>query len=141
MVLNMGNTTYNIDLGQLDLQQQARQAMERMVRELRQATAGSVSISGEVITFNTSAASGVQFYRNPEQNQAMREYPVGTQNILGNYISSLGFCCWHDTPSPGICDYNCTGSNLVEITLTASNTVFGRNLSFALKEQVNLRNE
>ncbi len=142
LVLNTGDITYNMDTAWLDLRQQARLAMDRMVRELREAKKGSVSISGgTTITFNTLTASNIQYYRSGTQNRAIREHPAGTTQILGNFINSLSFCCWHDTPSPGQCNTTCAGSNLVEIQLTASNTVKGRNLSFPLKEQVRLRNE
>lgn len=139
MFLNMGEITYSADMGLLELHQQTRQAMYWMVGELRQTTGiPDISSNGERITFNTFTASGIQYYRDATQNQIIREYPTGTPRILCNYITSLSFCCWHDTTSS--CDTSCSDSNLVKIQLNADKTIKGGGLSSSLKEQVRLRN-
>lgn len=139
MFLNLGDMTYNTDMGLLDLHQQARQAMYWIVSELREATQiEDISSDGRSITFDTVTAGGVQYYHNTTDNQVIREYPVGTERILCNYIASLSFCCWHEDTST--CNTTCSDSNLVKIQLNANKSVKGRTLSFSLNEQVRLRN-
>lgn len=137
LVLNTGSLTYNVDAGVLTLRQQSRQAMERMVKELRQATSKSILSGGAVITFTTAAASNIQYYRDTNSNQAIREYPAGAKQVLGNFISSLSFCCMHS----GACDADCSASDLVRISLSANTTARGKALSYQAQEQVRLRNE
>lgn len=148
-VLNIGTMTYNTNLGRLDLQQNARQAMYWMVRELREASAGEVNIEPRVdslgnydrITFNTPNESSIRYYRDGEDidgnnigTQIIREYPAGTYRILANDIHSLSFSLSGD---------------VVESQLTAKKTVRRRDLCFpapcqnppkTLKEKVRLRN-
>ena len=133
-VLNVGNITYNTDLGLLDLQQQARQAMDGMTRELRQSRAALVNIvSSSELTFSIPPATygagwigPIRYYLDTSENRIMREYPAGTEKIIANDINSLTF-----SPS----------SNLLDIQLTCAKTVLQRDLSFSLNGQVRFRNE
>lgn len=139
MVLDTGDKTYALDAGLMDLQQSARQSMNAMVRELHGAISQTITGGGSGINFNTTGATGVQYYCNAD-NQLVREFPSGsTPAVVGNSISVLSFCCWHD--DTGTCTTDCTGSNLIEINLTASSTVRGRDISFPLKGQARPRNE
>jgi type II secretory pathway pseudopilin PulG len=129
-VLNMGNTTYNTDLSLLDLQQNARQGMDWMVRELRESSSGDINIvpidaDDDQITFNTPNETGIQYYRDMTERQIIREYPAGTTRIIANDINSLNFSL---------------SGNLLEIQVTAIKTQ-RPDLTFFLKEQVRLRNE
>lgn len=152
-VLNIDNITYNLDMGLLDLQQQARQTMYLMVKELREATGINISVitaQDNEITFNTSQKSGVKYYRDIDDNnndgiinQIINEYPAGNYKILANDISNLNFCCWHDS----ICDADCSDSDMLQVQLKAKKTVGQKELSFPfaegifLIEKVKLRNE
>ncbi|MDD2752006.1 MAG: prepilin-type N-terminal cleavage/methylation domain-containing protein [Candidatus Omnitrophica bacterium] len=139
MVLDTGDKIYALDAGLMDLQQMARQSMNAMVRELHGATSQTIPVAGTSINFNTASATGIQYSLNAS-NQLVREFPVGsTPQVVGNFITNLSFCCWHDDTST--CTTTCTGSNLVEINLTASNTIRGRNVSFPIKGQARPRNE
>ena len=67
-VLNIAKTNYDTNLVSLDLQQQARQGMNRLSREARQASwasivLGSLDANGiyHSITFNTPEATGVNY--------------------------------------------------------------------------------
>ena len=142
VVLNASDIAYNRDLVLLELQQQARQTMERIAKELREATTESI---GECIdskcsriTFTTLSETDIQFYRNPSNNHVIREYPAATQQAIGHHIDSLTFCCWHDN---GSCDTACSSSNMVVVQLNASASVRGGSLSYPLRERVRLRNE
>lgn len=139
MVFNAADKAFYLDSGVLELQQNARQAMYTMIKELHQAQTASKSISsgGAKIIFNTPLLSGIQYYRDTAKNQVIREYPTGTLQVLANYVTGLTFCCWNS----GTCDTNCTGSELVEIQLDAANTVRARPVSFSVKERVKTRNE
>lgn len=138
VVLNASDIAYNRDLVLLELQQQARQTMQRIAKELREATTETIDSGSSRVTFTTPSETGIQFYRNTGNNQVIREYPAGTQQAIGHHISSLTFCCWHDN---GSCDTTCSSSNMVVVELNASASVRGGSLSYPLKERVRLRNE
>lgn len=141
-VLNLGDMTWHSDMGLVDLQQQARQAMERMVKEIRQSRASDIAITEpgpnagsriqfriplDITTSPVNYSDFIIYYRNIN-NQLIREYQ-GTTKVLANYINSLNFSL---------------SGNIVEIQLSAQKTVRNRTLSFplsgALTEQVKLRN-
>jgi len=136
MVLNTGELTYNVDVGIISLQRQARQAMDTMVNELRNAKSQSIPSGGASITFDKSVDTGVMFYVNGS-NQLVREFPSGTTRVLCNKVSSINFCCHHDNS----CDTVCSAADSVQIQLNTANTVRNKNINFAVKGQVNLRNE
>lgn len=140
-VFNVADMSWNQDTGTLWLQQQARQAMDGMIREIRQAKkeAGrpvTITAGNETLAFYIPGISNpVSYYL--ENNQIVREHPAGTKKILANDIGNLSFCCWHN----GVCDAVCSNFNIIEIKLTATKTVRQRPLSFNLTEEVRLRNE
>ena len=138
-VLNISNATWNIDMGLVELQQQTRQAMAGMVKELRQA--GSVNITTitptqEDIDFSIpgSGTNRIRYYLDVNVGQILREYPDGSGAtiVLANNIITLKF----------------SGSDPVQIQLRAQKTVRGRTITFPgtaavpedLIEKVKLRN-
>lgn len=129
MVLNTGDIAFNLDIGMLEIHQQARQAMDAMVKELRQAEDVLITVENQDsdrITFNTASASGISYYRNLNNNQLIREYPSGTLKALANNIARFK-CVLAD--------------NLLEIQLRADKTVRQKAIVFPLAQIVRLRNE
>ena len=154
MVLIVADKTYNTDMGLLDLQQQARQAMDGMVREIRRAkeeTDRPIGVSSDSITFYILTYPGINYSRDTG-NRIIRTYPAGSTNpgdqrVLANNIGALTFCWRHGAT----CDSNRSDSNTIEIRLSANNTIRQRELRFPpsrypgdvnfLTEKVRLRNE
>ncbi|MDI6605876.1 MAG: prepilin-type N-terminal cleavage/methylation domain-containing protein [Candidatus Omnitrophota bacterium] len=129
MVLNVGDTAFNLDLGMLELQQQARQAMNAMVRELRQAQNLTVTVidqDSDRLTFSTVDEADISYYRNINNSQLIREYPAGVTKVLANNITY--FKCALVTP-------------LLTIQLRAGRTFRQKPMAFSLTEKVRLRNE
>lgn len=126
-VLNIGNATWFTDMGMLDLQQEARLAMDGMTREIRQSSPAGVSITngGERAEFYIpDVPNGITYFL--QNNQLVREHPAGTEKVLANDLTSL----------------NCSlASGTVSVLLTFGKTAQNRNLSFSLAEKVRLRNE
>lgn len=126
-VLNVGNTSWFTDMGMLDLQQEARLAMDGMIREVRQSSSGDVSITngGEKVEFYIpDVSSGISYFI--QNNELVREHPAGTEKVLAGDLTSLNFSLASDT---------------VTILLTVGKTAQNRNLSFSLAQKVRLRNE
>ena len=124
-VLGVGNTTYSMDTNYLDLQQQGRNVLDRIVREVREAssvTITTVSASADTLTFSTPNETNIHYYRSG--NNLVREYPSGTTKTLATNITYLKFT---------------NSSKLLTISLKAEKTWF-RLLSFPLIETVRLRN-
>lgn len=138
-VLRISDVTWNVDMGLVGLQQQARQAMAGMVKEIRQA--GSVNITTitptrDDIDFSIPGlgANRIRYYLDENTGQILREYPDGSEAtiVLANNIISLKF----------------SGSAPVQIQLRAQKTVRGRTITFPgtatvpedLTERVKLRN-
>lgn len=150
-VLNIGNIIFKDNMTLLQLQQQARQGMDRMVNEIRESKSSEITIiSGNTISFKVPPETygnlwvgPISYYRDVNDanndgvvNQIIREYPAGTRKILANDITALSF--------------SLTGG-VVEIQLAAKLAARGRELCFpvlycndtskTLKEKVKLRNE
>ena len=124
-VLGVGNTTYATDTNYLDLQQQGRNILDRISREVREASSVTVTVlssSSDRLTFSTPNKSGIQYYRSG--NNLIREYPSGTTKTIATDITYLKFT---------------SSSKLLTISLKAERTVF-RLLSFPLVQTVRLRN-
>lgn len=135
-VFNIGNTSYLIDISLMRLQQDARQGMQALVKELRNSNNIAVTAldaNNDKITFNTYSGSGISYYRDLSDanadgvtTQIIREYPLGTRKVIASNITRLKF----------------TYANHIVITdITASSTVRRRALSYPLKSQVRIRNE
>ncbi|MFH1338439.1 MAG: prepilin-type N-terminal cleavage/methylation domain-containing protein [Candidatus Omnitrophota bacterium] len=125
-VLNIGNATFGTDTKLLDLQQNARLAMEWMVRETRESSpAGTQIAGGNSITFDTPNEADIQYYRDAANFRLVREYPTGTVRIIANNIETLSFSL---------------SGFVLTIQFTARNPQRA-DLSLSLKQQVRLRNE
>lgn len=155
-VLNLGQKTWDYDMGLLDLQQEARQAMDGMVRELRQGKSSSfnISVNDTRISFsipndvsNTSMVSNITYYLDGA-NKIIRENPSGSNcdSIWDdNYCKVL---------ASNIIYLNFTNSdNILSVKMRAEKTAFNKELYFPVKdneenvaeerfltEQVRLRN-
>ena len=132
-VMNLGNVTFPVDLGQMQLQQQTRQAIQRMTQELRQVSNPVVGTGNNRVTFDNFDIKNISYYLDTGDangdgltNQIIRQLPTGSKQIVANNISGLTF-----TPN----------GSLIRIDVAASRTVLGRALNFSLVEQVRLRNE
>lgn len=139
-VLNIGDKTYNHDMALLDLQQQVRQAMDGMIKELKQSKTSLITISGggARIDFKvpTDLTTSPVTYTNDfiayylSGNQILREYPSGTTKVLANDINSLLFSL---------------SGEVLTVQLSAQKTVKQRLLGFPLTglltQKVRLRNE
>ena len=122
-----GNRLAMEDTSLLDIQQQARNAMDRMVREIRQSSAHTIVVNdadSDTITFTTPLAGGVKYYR--EGVQLVREYPSGNKAKVATNIARLKFTI---------------DENLLTLNLRADKTNYGNTTSFPLVENVRLRNE
>jgi prepilin-type N-terminal cleavage/methylation domain-containing protein len=125
-IFSLGQKVYMTESALLDLQSYSRNAMDRMVREIRAASSVTVTnVSSDVdsITFTTPTATGVQYYLSGDQ--IIREFPSGTTRIVAHDVALLKFTL--------------TGS-VLQIELRADQTVLGRAFSFSVKEKVRLRN-
>ena len=136
-VLNLGNVTFPVDLGKMEVHQQARLLMHWLTRDLRQATNLQIIPltvnSDKKILFRNSKGLEIIYYLDLEDsnndgltNQIVREYPAGTVRVIANNISRFKF--------------RRTG-NLLRIEISVDKTVRNKSLSFELTEQVYLRNE
>ncbi len=126
-VLNVGNITWFTDMGMLDLQQNARQGMDGITRELRQSASSDIAISsaGEKIEFSVpNVTDTVAYYL--DAGQLIREHPPGVEKVIANDVNSLNFL---------------SNAGIVTIQLGLEKTAQKRNLSFSLREKVRLRNE
>ncbi|MFZ5800942.1 MAG: PilW family protein [Candidatus Omnitrophota bacterium] len=136
-ILNVATITYYTDLGLLDLHQQARNAIVRLVREVREANASSITVTAinplsDRLTFDTPNKSGVQYYLSADQ--IIREYPAGTQKVIANNITRFKFT-WNFNPGiPG-------SSRILRIAVQAEKDALRRHLSLLFGEQVRIRNE
>jgi prepilin-type N-terminal cleavage/methylation domain-containing protein len=109
----------------VDLQQQARQAMDGMSREIRQSRFVDVQVpkpgepggSTESISFSIGG-DAINYWLDNEQ--IIRECPAGTTSVLANKISALSFSLDN-------------ANNLVEVELTAASANPSMTLSLAEK--------
>ncbi len=132
-VLNVGDMNWHLDMGLLDLQQQARQTMNGMIRELRQSKASAITVNSTSDisfsvppqTYGDTWIGPIRYYLDTQTQQIKREYTSATK-ILANNINSLNFSL---------------SGNIMQIQLGAAKTVKQRALSFFLTEKVRLRNE
>lgn len=128
-VLNIGNLSFPVDSAWIDLQQQTRQGMAAMIKELRQATTipDAVFDSNQITFYRVDKPDiDITYYRNATNNRLIRE-EAGTPKILANYITYLRFQRPDTNP-------------VFKIEIRAGQTVRQKALSFPLIEQVRLRN-
>lgn len=122
-IMNVANVNYAVDLGLLNLHQQARQAMEWIIKEARQASLVTIT-NGNAISINTPSATGIQYYLS--NNSLVRKNPNGITRTIANNISGLTFS---------------QVGKMLTVSVTANNTVLLKPLTFSLTQVVRLRNE
>ena len=143
-VFNAGGLNLQLGEGWLQIQQQARQGMERMVKGLREARNVAIVDNGDndIAQFDNFAENGVQYLRDPLNNTALILRNASGDVRLANNVNSLNFCWWHDnSPNPSTCDNNRLSSDILQIQVGVSKTVMQRNIAFTWTEKVRLRNE
>ncbi|MEI6437771.1 MAG: prepilin-type N-terminal cleavage/methylation domain-containing protein [Candidatus Omnitrophota bacterium] len=128
-VLLTGDIVFNKDMTLLEMESQSRNAIDRIVREVRQAssqviTANYNGTTNDKILFTTPSYAGVQYYLSG--TALVREYPAGTVVKLASNINLLKFTL--------------VGS-LLTIQTQASQTLYNSAVTFPLIEKVRLRNE
>ena len=126
-VLQTGNTIITNDNALLEVQQQGRNAMDRMVREVRASSSEAITVinaNSDKITFTTPNETGIKYYLNGAN--LAREYPAGTVVNVANSIGYLKFT---------------VAGSLLTINVRADKALFGKTVSFSLVENVRLRNE
>lgn len=132
-VLAAGRRSWQIGSAQIQVQQEARRAMDSMIQELRGASAIDPStfvngVSNDVIRF-TAGGQNLEFSLNVlgfNAGQLIRTEGA-TTTVLANNIQNIQF--------------NLSGGNVVYITLTTQGTsIFGHPVQAAFNSQVVLRN-
>ena len=126
-VLHTGNTIITNDNALLEMQQQARNAMDRIVREVRESSTQTITVidaDSDNISFTTPNETGIQYYRSG--TNLVREYPPGTAKNVASNIAYLKFTL--------------VGA-LLKISLRADKRIYTKTVSFPLTENVRLRNE
>ena len=119
-VLHTGNMIYTNDTTLLEVQQHARNGMDRIVRDVREASSHTITGGSQISVVTPGGTivfslSGTSLVRN-----------AGTARNVATNISALSF--------------SATGT-LLTIGITASKTMLGKTATFSLVERVRLRNE
>lgn len=132
-ILTAGRKSWQIGTTQVEVQQEARRAMDRMVSELREGSSIDQStftdgVSDDIIRFTleeeTIEFAVVQVESGKKQ---LQRTPEGTTPILANDVESVQF--------------NLFGGDIVYITLTTKkNSISGHFVETDLNSQVVLRN-
>jgi type II secretory pathway pseudopilin PulG len=128
-VLYTGQVIYNRDTALLEMEAQCRNAVDRVVREVREASSQTITANynnttNDKILFTIPSAVGIQYYLSG--TDLVMEYPAGTTKKFASHINLLKF--------------SLVGS-LLSIHITASQTVYNQVISFSIIEKVRLRNE
>jgi MSHA biogenesis protein MshO len=130
-VLQTGNTVFMKDITLLDMQQQSRNALDRIVREVRQASSQDIDVNfsgtNDRLSFKIPqipTGTLIRYYLSGAN--LVREYPAGTIVTVASNIDYLKF--------------DATGA-LLTINARASKTIYSNPVSFLLKTKVRLRNE
>jgi hypothetical protein len=135
VVTQAGDHIYSTVTTSMDIRQSARNAMERIVREVRESNASTIttiSASADRISFTSprfknagGALVPLVYYLNTS-GQVIREYPPNTLTPVASDITQLKFFK--------------TGPQL-DITISAAKTANKRPFSYYVKQKVRLRNE
>lgn len=151
-ILTIGRQSWYIGSTQVELQQEVRRGMDRMIRELRQSGQNTIvdvpadDSSYSTITFqipedtdgdgdviddggNIEWGSQITYSLGGLNNQQLLRSSGGTSTVLANNVINLQFKRSSTTP------------NILEISLQAEkDTVRGRTIQLTLSSQVSLRN-
>ena len=126
-IVLVADKSWDSTLGMLGLVQEIRLGMDGMTREARQSgfSQATVNIGGDRLDFFTPSSGTVISYY-VQNNQLIREYPVGTTKVLANHISQISFV---------------STASMLQIQITATKTTIGnRTLSISSAQQVKWRN-
>lgn len=150
-VLNIGNVTWSTDMGLLELQQQARLAMNGIVSEIRQASPNDISIPAssriefriptDITTVPVTFSQEIVYYL--DNDRIIREHPAGDTKVLAQNISNLAFCCVNGSN----CTSDCSSSKILRVQIKSSKVSGTRLVEFPpiagtfLTTEVKLRNE
>lgn len=129
-VLNVASTNFPTDTALLDLQQQARQAIELISKESREASVSNITITPadtdhDILIFSTPTKNGISYYINLANGRLIRQYPTGTTRVVAHDITRLKF--------------SLTG-NLLIIEVQTQKDIQQKTLNFQLKGRVRVRN-
>lgn len=125
-VLLTGNSVTNSDNVLLELQQQARNAMTRIVKDVRASSSQTITVisaNSDKITFTTPTKANAQYYLTG--TNLMYAGGAGA-SIVSINIARLKFTL---------------SSQLLKIDLRADKTIYGKTFSYYLTQEVRLRNE
>ncbi len=126
-VLETGNSVTVQDNALVTAQQQARNAEDRIVREVRGSSTAAITVinaNSDRVTFTIPTATGVKYYLSG--TTLVREYPAGVTVNVANSIGRLKFT---------------VSGSLLQVDLRADVSTFGHTVSFPLVVKVRLRNE
>jgi prepilin-type N-terminal cleavage/methylation domain-containing protein len=136
LILTTGKQIYSSVTNSILLRQNARNAMDRIVREVRESNASIVTstttdppistISFGGPRYKTPAGALCQIRYSLANGQILREYPPGTIKPVANSVTQLYF--------------EKAGSQL-KVQITVAKTVDHRLIEFTLVEKVRMRNE
>ncbi|NLE64341.1 MAG: hypothetical protein GX606_00245 [Elusimicrobia bacterium] len=125
--MTVGWMVYSRDTALLDLQQDVRRAMDRIVREVRESGASTVSVvddDSDTLSFDTPNEQDIDYYL--YEGELIREYPPDVYRTVAEGISRLKFIK--------------SGESLV-IDIEGERMYRQTPITFSLRETVRLRNE
>ncbi|MBF0330352.1 MAG: prepilin-type N-terminal cleavage/methylation domain-containing protein [Candidatus Omnitrophica bacterium] len=127
--LTTSQIIYNKNSAFMEMEAQCRNAVDRIVREVRQASSQTIttnfnSTTNDKIMFTIPSAIGIQYYLSG--TNLVRRAPDGTTKTIASNVDRLKF--------------SLTGS-LLTINVRASQTVYQQAITYPLIAKVRLRNE
>ncbi len=127
-IVMSGNQIYLQVTDSIEIRQAARNAMDRIVRELRESngapSAEELALHPSDITFTGPRLPSVRYFLS--NGNIMREYPAGTIQSIAVNVTDLVFV---------------RSGPQVDITIQATQDTGTPPLTFLLKQKVRLRNE
>ena len=129
-VLRVGEMNWREETALVSLQQDTRQSIDGMLKEIRQSNTTDVTVSdggARIDFFIPDVSNTIAYYLGGDDgDQIIREHPAGATKVLANDINVLNFSLVGETIIVGV---------------GATKTEGGRNIIFSLTEKVRLRNE
>lgn len=136
VVIVSGNQIYSGVTHFVELRQNARNAMDRIVREVRESNsstvitdpnnAGSMILSFYGPRFKDAAGALQPVRYSLDNGQVRREFPPGTVNAVAIYATQLSFV---------------DAGPQIDIYIKVAKTVNNRPIEFSLNQKVRMRNE
>ncbi len=121
-VFTAADLNWGTDEALVSIQQDLRQALDGMSRELRQASLASVTTGTGTVSF-TIGANSITY--SLSGTQVIRTHPAGTTMVLCNNVSALSFV---------------RSGNIVTVQITGTRSVQDRVVTLSATEQVRVRN-